>query len=201
MPCSSSSSVRWFRPGWERVLLTSLCLLSSAFSVLVAHRQMELETEVAELRAEMRTADLAAAASEGVTIVRQRRLRREAAAAAGGDQGGASMPSHVIFFSQFSIYFLPKQNTCDLSNSTLSSENDSDSMKSHRRVRTATARACRARRGRRATTATPASPAPSAWRGPAVRGGPGDPRARPAEELCRNGTSRIPAGGRGGDPR
>ena len=104
-------------------------------------------------------------------------------------------------FSPFSIYFLPKQNTCDLSNSTLSSENDSDSMKSHRRVRTATARACRARPGRRATTATPASPAPSAWRGPAVRGGPGDPRARPAEELCRNGTSRIPAGGRGGDHR
>ena len=99
IPCSSSSSVRWFRPGWERVLLTSLCLLSSAFSVLVAHRQMELETEVAELRAEMRTADLAAAASEGVTIVRQRRLRREAAA--GGDQGGASMPSHVIFFPHF----------------------------------------------------------------------------------------------------
>ena len=90
IPCSSSSSVRWFRPGWERVLLTSLCLLSSAFSVLVAHRQMELETEVAELRAEMRTADLAAA-SEDVTIVRQRRMRREAAA--GGDQGGASMPS------------------------------------------------------------------------------------------------------------
>ena len=82
--------MRWFRPGWERVLLTSLCLLSSAFSVLVAHRQMELETEVAELRAEMRTADLAAA-SEDVTIVRQRRMRREAAA--GGDQGGASMPS------------------------------------------------------------------------------------------------------------
>ena len=101
IPCSSSSSVRWFRPGWERVLLTSLCLLSSAFSVLVAHRQMELETEVAELRAEMRTADLAAA-SEGVTIVRQRRLRREAAA--GGDQGGASMPSHVIFFPIFNLF-------------------------------------------------------------------------------------------------
>ena len=94
--------MRWFRPGWERVLLTSLCLLSSAFSVLVAHRQMELETEVAELRAEMRTADLAAAASEGVTIVRQRRMRREAAA--GGDQGGASMPSHVIFFPIFNLF-------------------------------------------------------------------------------------------------
>ena len=93
--------MRWFRPGWERVLLTSLCLLSSAFSVLVAHRQMELETEVAELRAEMRTADLAAA-SEGVTIVRQRRLRREASA--GGDQGGASMPSHVIFFPIFNLF-------------------------------------------------------------------------------------------------
>ena len=95
--------MRWFRPGWERVLLTSLCLLSSAFSVLVAHRQMELETEVAELRAEMRTADLATAASEGVTIVRQRRMRREAAA--GGDQGGASMPSHVIFFPIFNLFF------------------------------------------------------------------------------------------------
>ena len=69
------------------MLLTSLCLMSSAFSVLVAHRQMELETEVAELRAEIRGADLTAA-SEDVTFVRQRRLRREA----GGDQGrGASM--------------------------------------------------------------------------------------------------------------
>ena len=94
--------MRWFRPGWERVLLTSLCLLSSAFSVLVAHRQMELETEVAELRAEMRTAELAAA-SEGVTIVRQRRLRRETAA--GGDQGGAPMPSHVIFLPNFQFIF------------------------------------------------------------------------------------------------
>jgi len=81
---SSPSSVRWFRPGWERVLLTSLCLMSSAFSVLVAHRQMELETEVAELRAEMRTADRMTATSEDVTFVRQRRLRREAA----GDQQG-----------------------------------------------------------------------------------------------------------------
>ena len=97
--------MRWFRPGWERVLLTSLCLLSSAFSVLVAHRQMELETEVAELRAEMRTADLAAA-SEGVTIVRQRRLRREASA--GGDQGGASMPSHVISFPHFQFIYQNK---------------------------------------------------------------------------------------------
>ena len=69
-------------------MLTSLCLMSSAFSVLVAHRQMELETEVAELRAEIRSADLTTAASEDVTFVRQRRLRREA----GGDQGrGASM--------------------------------------------------------------------------------------------------------------
>ena len=90
--CSSSSSVRWFRPGWERVLLTSLCLMSSAFSVLVAHRQMELETEVAELRAEIRTAELTAAmASEGdVTFVRQRRLRREAKI----DQGGALQCHH-----------------------------------------------------------------------------------------------------------
>ena len=82
--CSSPSSVRWFRPGWERVLLTSLCLMSSAFSVLVAHRQMELETEVAELRAEMRMADRMTATSEDVTFVRQRRLKREAA----GDQQG-----------------------------------------------------------------------------------------------------------------
>ena len=72
------------------MLLTSLCLMSSAFSVLVAHRQLELETEVAELRAEMRTAELTAA-SEDVTFVRQRRLRREA-----GDQGGISMQSDII---------------------------------------------------------------------------------------------------------
>ena len=76
------------------MLLTSLCLMSSAFSVLVAHRQMELETEVAELRAEIRSADLTTAASEDVTFVRQRRLRREVA----GDQGSASMLSLIIFF-------------------------------------------------------------------------------------------------------
>ena len=77
------------------MLLTSLCLMSSAFSVLVAHRQLELETEVAELRAEMRTAELTAA-SEDVTFVRQRRLRREA-----GDQGGISMPSSIRLFIMF----------------------------------------------------------------------------------------------------
>ena len=54
--------------------------MSSSFSVLVAHRQLQLETEVAELRAELRTADLAH--SEGVSAVRQR-FRREA----GGEQG------------------------------------------------------------------------------------------------------------------
>ena len=89
------------------MLLTSLCLMSSAFSVLVAHRQLELETEVAELRAEMRTAELTAA-SEDVTFVRQRRLRREA-----GDQGGISMPSYIRLFNvlgaHFKNYFIEKK--------------------------------------------------------------------------------------------